>query len=46
METKELDKFFKNNWELKLDYSKIAKFDSPHSDYGYLFEKKKYNIDH
>ena len=46
METKELDKFFKNNWELKVDYSKIAKFDSPHSDYGYLFEKKKYNIDH
>ena len=46
METKELDNLFKDNWELKVDSRKIDNFDSPHSDAGYLLEKKEYNIDH
>ena len=40
METKELDELFKNNWKLKINTNDIDKFDSPHSDSGYLFEKK------
>lgn len=45
MDTIELDKLFKDNWELKVDLTKIDNFDSPHSDYGYLL-KKKYNSNH
>tara|TARA_B100000989_G_scaffold278203_1_gene239766 strand:+ start:14185 stop:15105 length:921 start_codon:yes stop_codon:yes gene_type:complete len=41
MEIKELQKLFKNNWKLKIDINEIDKFDSPHTDIGYLFEKKK-----
>ncbi len=38
--TKELDDLFINNWKLKINPKKIDKFDSPHSDNGYIFEKE------
>ena len=40
IEIKELNKLFKNNWKLKIDNNEIDNFDSPHTDIGYLFEKK------
>ncbi len=41
LEIMELNKLFKNNWKLKIDINEIDKFDSPHTDIGYLFEKKE-----
>ena len=41
IDIKELNKLFKKNWTLKIDSNEIEKFDSPHTDIGYLFEKKE-----
>ena len=41
IDIKELNKLFKNNWKLKIDKNEIEKIDSPHTDIGYLFEKKE-----
>ena len=43
MEIKELNKLFNNNWKLTVDTNHIDKFDSPHTDRGYLFKKKRYD---
>ena len=41
IDIKELNKLFKNNWKLKIDKNEVEKFNSPHTDIGYLFEKKE-----
>lgn len=39
-DARKLDDLFINNWKLKINPKELEKFDSPHTDIGYLFEKE------